>query len=154
MSGFASLRSRVTRKHNETLRSELVHLEASRYVSGSNLELDSIALAADRLDRLTGHNMSPRQKSLTAAGVHFGLGALLGALYGTLAEFNDVATRYHGVAFAVTEGGGGNLAWTAATRTMKQYSVADHADSIADHAIYGLTLEAIRRRLRGNADGG
>ncbi len=154
MSGFASVRLRLTRPSKTgNSRSELPYLEASRYVSGSSLELDSIALAADRIDRLTGHKMSPRQKALTAAGVHVGLGAFLGAIYGTLAEVDPVVTRWHGTGFAVVEGGGGNLVWTAATRSMSQYSLADHADSIADHAVFGLTLETVRRLIRGSDAG-
>jgi putative membrane protein len=148
MSSFAGLRSKLTHKGDKLARSELSHLEASRYVNGSNLEMDSIALAADRLDRLTGHRMSPQQKSLTAAGAHFGIGALLGAVYGAAAERAKVVTRGYGVPFATVEAGSGNLAWTAATKSFRQYSAADQAESLIDHAVYGAVLETTRRLLR------
>ncbi len=153
MSGFATARARVF-GDGRLSRSKLTHLEASRYVSGSDLELDSIALAADRIDRATGRKMSPGQKSIAAAGVHFGLGALLGAVYGVIAESSDVITRLHGMGFAVAEGGGGNLVWTAATGTTRQYSAADHAESVADHAVYGAVLETVRGLIRGRSNAG
>jgi putative membrane protein len=153
MSGFAALQSRLKCKRGSVPRSELAHLEASRYVKGSNLELDSIALAADRLDRLTGHKMSPKQKSLVAAGVHFGIGALLGAFYGAAAERAKVVTRGYGVPFAALEAGSGNVAWTAATKSFRQYSAADQAESILNHAVFGAALETTRRLLRKAADG-
>ncbi len=138
MSSFAGLLSRP----------EFTHAGAGRYVRGSNLELDSIAMAADRVERLTGHKMSPKQKGLTAAVVHFGIGALLGALYGAVAERSNIVTRGYGVGFAVFEAGSGNFAWTAATKRFRQYSVADQAESLADHAVYGVVLETTRRLLR------
>jgi hypothetical protein len=148
MSGFAGFRHRLARKRGHVSRSELTHLEASRYVDGSSLELDSIALAADRLDRLSGHRMSPRQKSLAAAGVHFGMGAVLGGVYGAAAARTTNATRGFGVPFAVAEAVGGNTAWTAATKSMNHYSLWDQAASVADHAVFGMVVEATRRVLR------
>lgn len=148
MSAFAGLLSRLVHKNDRVSRSELTHLEASRYVTGSNLELDSIALAADRLDRLTGHRMSPRQKSLVAAGVHFTVGALLGSLYCAAAEESKIVTRGFGMPFAAIEAAGGNVAWTAATKSIAHYSVADQAESIIEHAVFGAVVEATRRVLR------
>jgi uncharacterized membrane protein YagU involved in acid resistance len=149
-----SLSARVTRKlvcRSENSRSDLARLEARRFVNGSSQELDSITTAADWIDRLAGHRLSPVQKGFVAALVHYGMGAGLGAAYGALAECAPAVTAGMGSAFAVGESlaveSVGNSVLRL-TRPLREYSGFDHLQSAVDHAVYGLTLEFTRRRLR------
>jgi uncharacterized membrane protein YagU involved in acid resistance len=149
-----SLPARFTRNlaaRSENSRSELVRLEARRFVNGSSLELDSITAAADWINRLAGHRLSPGQKGFVAAVVHYGMGAGLGAAYGALVERAPAFRLGMGSAFGVGESlaveSVGNSV-LGVTRPLREYSILEHLQSAVDHAIYGITLELTRRSLR------
>ncbi len=131
--------------------SELSRLEARRFVNGSSQELDSITVAADWIDGLFGHRLSPGQKGFLAAAVHYGMGAGWGAAYGASVEYVPKLSTGLGSAFGVVESFAvesvGNSALRV-TRPLREYSLGEHLQSAADHAVYGVTLELTRRNLR------
>jgi uncharacterized membrane protein YagU involved in acid resistance len=88
-----------------------------------------------------------------AAGnaVHYVVGATLGALYGAAAEVVPAATTGRGLLF-------GGLVFAAADETVlpllglagppTAYPAASHTAAAANHVIYGLTTDLVRRLVR------
>ncbi|HET8668471.1 MAG TPA: hypothetical protein VFM10_10860, partial [Terriglobales bacterium] len=104
MGRSAALWEKLSGKPDGVSRSELARLEARQFVSGSSQELDSISKVADWIDaRLFRHGLSPTQKGIAAALVHYSAGAALGAVYGALAEVAPGVTKGWGVPFGVAE---------------------------------------------------
>lgn len=151
MSCSAALWDSVFRR-TESSRSELMRLEARRFVNGSGQELDLIGKAADWVDsRVFRRRLSPTQKGLVAALAHYATGASLGAVYGALAEVVPAVTRGVGVPFGVTESlaiESVGLSLAGVTRPLNEYRLKEYAQSAVDHAVYAATLEGFRRALR------
>lgn len=101
---------------------------------------------------LLGRSLSQREAQLAAPLFHYGFGTVVGAFYGVSAERTPEVTAGFGLPFGATvwlgaAEAGLPLAGLAAPPT--HYSSARHLASLASHLVYGLTLEAVRRTLRG-----
>lgn len=114
---------------------------------------DATMKAADRIvETVTGgRHLSHEQREKGGPIVHYGFGALMGGIYGALAEYSDVAKAGFGTSF------GGILFATAdllGVPAMKlgpwpsEYPVSSLANPLATHLVYGATTELVRRVAR------
>ena len=113
---------------------------------------DSTMKSADRLALLfTQHHLTREQKKKAGPIVHYAYGALLGAIYGTLAEMSPFFTKGAGTVYA-------SAAWLAGDEIAvpklglssppTEYPISVHANALASHLVYGASLEAVRRGVR------
>jgi uncharacterized protein DUF1440 len=106
--------------------------------------------ASAAAESVAGRPLDEREKDAAGPVFHYGFGAVAGAIYGALAAR----------APQVTAGGGapyGAAVFLTATelalplaglaRRPTEYPPARHVASLATHLVYGVTLEAVRRRL-------
>ncbi len=107
---------------------------------------------ASRLSQLvTGKNLLREQRAQAAPYVHYGLGALAGALYGLLAEYLPSVTTGHGTAYgALLYLGGPETALPAfeLSPSPRKIPPAMHVGGLAAHIVYGAALETARRLTR------
>ena len=101
-------------------------------------------------ETVAGRRLDEREKDAVGPLFHYGFGAVAGALYGALAaRAPQVATGAgvpYGAAVFLTAT---ELALPLAglARKPTEYPPARHLASLATHLVYGVTLEAVRRRL-------
>ena len=113
---------------------------------------DATVRAAARLSRsLFHHGLSQREKEVAGPAMHYGFGALTGAVYGALAELTPGVTRGAGAPF-------GAAVWLAADEITVpalglsgppwEYPPLVHARALGAHLVYGLATEGLRRLVR------
>jgi putative membrane protein len=108
--------------------------------------------AAERLTETVFHEELPDElKPVAGEVVHFGMGALSGAIYGALAEVLPVLRAGNGLLF------GAVLWWVAdntavpaigLSRRPSAYPPSTHAYALSSHLVYGFVTETVRRVLR------
>jgi len=110
---------------------------------------DSTMKVADTVAWLvTGQHLTKQGKQKGGPIVHYAFGALMGALYGALAELPETSTSGAGTAF-------GTGLFIAADEIMvpalglskppTQQPVSDQLTHYAAHLVYGTTTEMVRR---------
>jgi putative membrane protein len=97
------------------------------------------------------HPLTKKEKKVAGPALHYALGAVLGGLYGALAELDTRVTRGAGVPF-------GTAVWLAADEVAvpgfhlspppTKTPASTHAQAFAAHVVYGLTTDVVRRTLR------
>jgi hypothetical protein len=112
----------------------------------------SIQSAAIVGEKLSGRPLSLEEKRLGGQAFHYAFGAIAGALYGFAAERNREVTSGFGLPFGATvwltaDEIGLPLAGLAAPPT--SYPPSRHAAALGTHLVFGATVEAVRRILRG-----
>ncbi len=115
-------------------------------------EDDATMKAADRLVVLATHkHLTREQKRKAGPIVHYGYGALLGAIYGALAEMDLMVTKGIGTAFATTAWLAGDevaLSALGLAAPPTKYPISVHANALESHLVYGTTTELVRRGVR------
>ena len=114
---------------------------------------DASMKAADRIvETVTGgRHLSHAQREIGGPIVHYSMGAVMGGIYGALAEYTDVAragfgTTFGGVLFATAD-----LLGVPAMHLgpwPDEYPVSSLASPLAAHLVYGATTELVRRIVR------
>jgi putative membrane protein len=98
-----------------------------------------------------GQHLTHAQREVGGPIVHYSFGALMGGVYGALAEYCDATkagfgTAFGGVLFAVVDVFGvpamGIGPWP------DQYPVSSLANPLGAHLAYGFTTELVRRAVR------
>jgi uncharacterized membrane protein YagU involved in acid resistance len=108
--------------------------------------------AADRLVLLVTHrHLTKEQKNKAGPIIHYAYGAVVGAIYGALAEMSPAVTKGIGTAYA-------SAAWLVGdeiavpklglSEPPAEYPVSVHANALASHLVYGTTTELVRRGVR------
>jgi hypothetical protein len=97
--------------------------------------------------------LGEHEQKVGGSVVHFLFSAALGAIYGATAETRPGATRASGIPF-------GTAVWVAADEIgmplagfashPRNYPLSRHAAAFGSHIVFGLTVESVRRLLRGN----
>ena len=115
-------------------------------------EPGSRAVASMVAEKATGQPLTEAQKDAAGPIVHYLFGAVAGALYGAAAEVKPETTAAFGLPF-------GASVWMSADEIgMPLLGVSDpptelplsrHASALGSHLVFGLTVEAVRRTLRG-----
>lgn len=83
--------------------------------------------------------------------VHYGFGTLAGGLYGLLAEVTPLARKGAGCAYGTAVWLGGDeiaVPMLELSKGPDKYPLSSHAEALASHWAYGLTLEGVRRGVR------
>jgi putative membrane protein len=112
----------------------------------------SIQIATATTKAVTGRPPGERSKEIGGSIVHYGFGAAVGALYGAAAESHPDTTAMAGLPF-------GAAVWLAAdevgvplaglARNPAEYPAYRHLTALASHLVFGVTVEGLRRVLRG-----
>jgi putative membrane protein len=102
-------------------------------------------------DAVLDRPLSSEEKQVAGPAVHYVFGALVGAVYGGLAETAPRATMCAGMGY-------GAAVWLLAdevavpaaglSRSPLKTSAVKHLEALASHLVYGLTMEGTRRLFR------
>ena len=98
-----------------------------------------------------GRHLSFEEKQKGGPIVHYAFGALMGGLYGALAEYSPRARAGFGTAFAGALFAGADLVAVPALHLSSSSAdapVSTLATPFAAHLVYGVTTEATRRLVR------
>jgi hypothetical protein len=101
-------------------------------------------------ERYFQRRLTPRERRVAGPLMHYGMGTLLGACYGGLAEFTPYATKGFGAPFgAAVWLGADELATPAAglAPSPTRQPLVTHARALAAHLVYGATVEVTRRGM-------
>ncbi|MDB6064981.1 MAG: hypothetical protein JWR26_1189 [Pedosphaera sp.] len=102
-------------------------------------------------ERLFHRKLTKSEKETAGEAVHYGFGAVMGGLYGAVAEVAPGSTRGAGLVF-------GTVLWLVAdeaavpafgfSKSPAKYPLSTHLKALASHLVYGFTTEAVRRGIR------
>jgi putative membrane protein len=110
--------------------------------------------AASALARpIIGRRLTEHEKEVGGPIVHYLFGAAAGAVYGAVAEVDSSVTIGGGIGYGFTvwliaDEVGMHAAGFASSPA--EYPLSRHAATLGTHLVFGVTLEAIRRALRGS----
>jgi putative membrane protein len=112
----------------------------------------SIRAASEIGESLTDRPLTHGEKRLGGSLLHYAFGAVAGGLYGAAAERTPAVRQAFGLPFGAT-------VWLAADEIglplaglsahPAHYPVSRHAAALGTHLVFGATVEAVRRLLRG-----
>jgi putative membrane protein len=103
------------------------------------------------VERIAGRRLSPREQKLAESSVHFAFSALVGALYGAIAEYWPDATAGQGAAFALVLLGATHesaLPALALTEPPVHQPKQEQLSELLTHLVFGFATEHLRRRTR------
>jgi putative membrane protein len=95
--------------------------------------------------------LSETEEVVSVQAIHWGFGALVGAAYGAVAEYQPVVTGRLGANFGLTLCGmthASTLPIMGLTESPENQPAREHASELVTHAIYGVTTEVVRRAVR------
>jgi hypothetical protein len=114
---------------------------------------DATMKAADKIAETVtgGRHLTHEQRETGGPIVHYGFGALMGGLYGGLAEYADFTKAGFGTTFGAALFAGADLFGVPAAglgQWPTEYPVSSLANPFAAHLVYGATTELVRRATR------
>jgi putative membrane protein len=95
--------------------------------------------------------LTEKQEEVSVQAIHWGFGALVGGVYGALAEYQPVVTGRLGANFGLTLCGithASALPLMGLTESPENQPAREHVSELVTHAIYGVTTEVVRRVAR------
>lgn len=98
-----------------------------------------------------GRHLSMEEREKGGPIVHYAFGALMGAVYGGLAEYSELVTAGFGTSFGAVLFGGGDLVAVPMLNLSgppTDYPAASYASPFAAHIVYGVATELVRRGVR------
>ena len=117
----------------------------------------SIQVAARVGERVMGRPLERRERRVAGPFFHYLFGAMNAAIYGGLAERRREFSAGFGVPF-------GAMVWLGAAEAglplaglaapPQHYPASRHLSSLGTHLVFGVTVEAVRRSLRGRPASG
>ena len=120
-------------------------------------EPGSMQAAEALAEPVIGRALSEREKEIGGPILHYLFGAAVGALYGASAEIRPETAAGAGIPF-------GTAVWLAADEmgmplagfatSPMDYPASRHAAAFGTHVVFGLTVEGVRRVLRGSRGNG
>ena len=127
--------------------------EQQKQVASQSDGEDATMKTADAITRTVtgGRHLTHEQRETGGPIVHYGYGALMGGLYGALAEYSPVVRSGFGTTFGTALFAGGDLVAVPALHLSKPLSASpagSYAGPFTAHLVYGATTELIRRLLR------
>ena len=123
-------------------------------VQGENKDKEDATMkAADRIVKVVtgGRHLSWEEKQKAGPVVHYAFGALMGGVYGGLAECAPAVTAGMGTGFASVLFGGADLFAVPAlglSQEIQKENAVKLANPFAGHLVYGVTVETVRRIVR------
>jgi len=114
---------------------------------------DATMKLADKITETVtgGQHLTHEQRGIGGPIIHYTFGALMGGVYGGLAEYSSAAragfgTTFGGLLFATADLFGVPAAKLG--RWPGQYPTSSLATPLAEHLVYGATTELVRRTVR------
>lgn len=99
---------------------------------------------------LVGYTLAEHQKPRAGAAVHYAFGAVVGAIYGAVAEIAPIVTTAFGVPFGIGVWLGAHVIAVPAmglSDPPTRQPVGKEAEEFGLHAVYGAVTEIVRRLL-------
>ena len=120
---------------------------------GNDQPDDATMKTADALTAVVtgGRHLTHGQRAIGGPVVHYTFGALMGGLYGGLAEFSDLPRAGFGTTFGAALFAGADLVGVPAfhlSPPLTEQSPSALATPLAAHLVYGTTVELVRRLTR------
>jgi hypothetical protein len=114
---------------------------------------DATMKAADKIAETVtgGRHLTHEQREVGGPIVHYSMGAVMGGVYGGLAEYSDVARAGFGTTFGGLLFASADLFGVPAAQLGKwpdQYPASSLVSPLTAHLIYGATTELVRRLVR------
>jgi putative membrane protein len=112
---------------------------------------DATVKVASQALRLVGRSLDERDKPLAATIVHYGFGAVVGAVYGAVAEFVPRVTAVVGLPFGAAVWFGAHVITVPALGLAEpptRQPLGKEGQEFGLHVVYGVTTEVVRRLLR------
>jgi putative membrane protein len=103
------------------------------------------------VNRMADRPLSEKEEEVSVRAIHWSFGALVGGLYGAVAEYQPAVTGRLGANFGLTLCGithASALPLMGLTESPENQPVREHASELVTHAIYGVTTEVVRRLAR------
>ena len=124
-----------------------------KQAAGNDQPDDATMKAADAITAAVtgGQHLTHEQKETGGPVVHYTFGALMGGLYGGLAEYSDLPRIAFGTAFGAVLFAGGDLIGVPALHLsppLSEQPVSSLASPLAAHLVYGSTVEFVRSITR------
>jgi putative membrane protein len=105
---------------------------------------------------LAGYPLAERQKPSAGAVVHYAFGAVVGAVYGAVAEIAPMVTTAFGVPFGIGVWLGAHIVAVPAmglSDPPTRQPVGKETEEFGLHVVYGAVTEIVRRKLWRSLDG-
>jgi putative membrane protein len=102
-------------------------------------------------NRMAGRTLTETEEVVSVQAIHWGFGALVGGVYGAVAEYQPIVTGRMGANFGLTLCGithASALPMMGLTESPDNQPAREHASELVTHAIYGVTTELVRRVAR------
>jgi putative membrane protein len=118
---------------------------------GNREEPATVRTAAAISERVFGHSLTDREKSIAGPIVHYAVGTTAGAVYGLAADYEPAVTTLTGIPFGVAFWlivDEGSLPVLGLAEGPTAYPISTHAYALASHLVFGLTAEVVRRNVR------
>jgi putative membrane protein len=99
---------------------------------------------------LAGYTLAKHQKPRAGTAVHYAFGAVVGAVYGAIAEIAPIVTAAFGVPFGIGVWFGAHVVALPAmglSDPPTQQPVGKEAEEFGLHVVYGAVTEIVRRLL-------
>jgi uncharacterized membrane protein YagU involved in acid resistance len=114
---------------------------------------DATMKAADKITETVtgGRHLTHEQREVGGPIVHYSMGAVMGGLYGALAEYSAAARSGFGTTFGGLLFASADLFGVPAAKLgpwPNQYPISSLANPLATHLVYGATTELVRRLVR------
>jgi hypothetical protein len=112
----------------------------------------SIKIAEAVAEPVLARPLTEGEKTVGGSVAHYLFGAMVGAMYGAAAETRPSTAAGAGIPFGVSVWlGADELGLPAAglAAPPQNYPLSRHAAAFGSHIVFGLTVECVRRMLRG-----
>jgi uncharacterized membrane protein YagU involved in acid resistance len=122
--------------------------------NGQQRQEDPTLKTADVIAKTTlGIHLNQQQKRKAGSVVHYAFGAVMGGVYGAAAEYLPKVKSLAGVPYGAALFVGVDelaLPLSGLSQGPAAYPLSRHLSGFAQHCVYGLTTEVVRRAMRDN----
>ena len=135
------------------LNKQLETPEEQKQVSSQSDGEDATMKAADKIAATAqaGQHLTHEQREQGGPIVHYAYAALVGGLYGGLAEYSKLVRSGFGTTYGTALFVGGDMVAVPAlhlSKPVSEFPAASYAGPFTAHLVYGATTELVRRLLR------
>lgn len=153
MSGPGQKLQESLKSDQQKLEEHLEHLDQEARNGESEPKQDATMKAADALVAAAtgGQHLTFEQQEAAGPMVHYGFGALVGGLYGALAEYSSTVRLGMGTGFGAALFAGADLMAVPAFHLgppVTETEPKELANPLAAHLVYGATTELLRQVIR------
>lgn len=106
-------------------------------------------------EQMAGHTLPADQKQAAKHGIHWGFGAVAGAIYGAAVEVEPSLGAWKGAAFGITLNKYTHemlLPKLGLARPKEEQPAQERISEWVTHAVYGIFTDAVRRGIRSALD--